>query len=119
MQCELVEGLPLDVYPQQDFAAGEVVLSRHVKTDRLLLVLLGSLKDPSLRHYYGPGDLPQLVDFFSEGHFRDKVIANGPVRVLWIPRFDLCELLTKQAPLTWSLARMLAIERRSATLELQ
>ena len=53
MYCDLVKGLPLDLYSQQDFGKGEVVLSRHIQTDRLLLVLTGRLYDANLKKNYG------------------------------------------------------------------
>lgn len=116
MQRDLVQGLPLEAYPHQDFAVGEVVLSHDIKTDRLPLVLAGRLHDAARRHFYGPGDLLQLVDFFASGNYRNLVIAQKPARIVWIPRQDLHDLLTKQAPMTWFLARMVAIEKRASAL---
>ena len=111
MYCDLVKGLPLDLYSQQDFGKGEVVLSRHIQTDRLLLVLTGRLYDANLKKIYGAGELLQLVDFFAKDHYCDLTVAKFPSRVLLIPRQAVCDLLTKQAPMTWALSRMVAIER--------
>jgi hypothetical protein len=116
MQCDLVKGLPLDTYPQQKFGMGEVILSHQIKTDRLPLVLAGRTHDPNLKKFFGSGDLLQLVDFFAQSHYRDVVVAKLPSTVVWIPRQDIYGLLTQQAPLTWTLARMVAIERRAVSM---
>lgn len=113
MLYDFVRGLPLDLYSEQEFKKGDIVLSRQDQTDRLLLVLSGHLFDKSLRLNYGAGDLLQMVDFFAGDHYRDMIVARQACRVLLIPRQSVCDLLTNEAPLTWALARMVSIEQRS------
>lgn len=114
MDGGLFDGLSVASYLQQDFRSGEVVLSDETATDRLFLVLAGRLHDPCTRRAYGPGEVLQPIEFFAAERYHDLIIAKHPSRVLVIPRKDLHDLLDSQSPLTWVLARSVAMEKLAA-----
>lgn len=111
---DLVNSLPLDDYLQQDYRPGQIVLSREVATDRLLIVLHGRLYDPICRRTYARGSILQLIDFFAADQYQDLIVAKLPSRVLVIPREEFRDHLTSQSSLTWLLARTISIERLAA-----
>ena len=117
MDGGLIDGLPVADFLHQDFQSGEVVLSDETDTDRFLLVLSGALHDPCRRRFYGPGQVLQPIEFFASERYRDQIIARRPSRVLVIPRGALRNLLDSQSPLTWVLARSVAMERLAAAMD--
>jgi CRP-like cAMP-binding protein len=104
----------LDDYLQQDYRSGQIVLSREVATDRLLIVLHGRLYDPICRRTYARGSILQLINFFAANKYEDLIVAKLPSRVLVIPREEFRDHLTSQSSLTWLLARTISIERLAA-----
>lgn len=107
----LMGDLPAAISLHQDFRSGDVVLSNETATDRFLMVLSGALYSPHSRRAYGPGEVLQPIAFFAADRYEDLVVAKHPSRVLLIPRDDLHAFLNRQSPLTWVLARSVAMEK--------
>jgi len=111
---DLVNGLTLGAFVHQDYQSDEVVLSREIATDRLLMVLQGRLYDPRCRRIYSRGCLLQPVDFFAADQYQDLIIAKSNCRVLVMTRDEVRRLLSAQSAMTWFFARTLSIERLAA-----
>lgn len=114
MRKDVLAGLNVDLYPRQNFGAGDVVLSDGAATDRLLVVLDGRLGIDAGGKTLGPGDVVKAVEFFGASHYSGVVRGRATGQIAIVPRGAVRDRLDAQGPMTWTLACAIAIEALAA-----
>lgn len=113
MNSEFVSDLPIKNYPRQSFERGEKALSADDRTDRFFLVLEGALRENDSGKVFRKGDMVSPLQFFGTTHYDDEIVALARTQVIAIPRQDIQDKLNQQSPMTWGMARMIAIEKHA------
>lgn len=110
MRTNLFRNLDISNLPRQRFKAGETVLSAGMETDRLFLVLDGRVHEDGTGASYSAGRIVLPLEFFGALQYPVTLRAKGACELLPIPRETVRDLLQSEAPMTWMLARSIAIE---------
>ena len=110
MRTSLLKNLDISKFPRQRFGAGDTVLEAGAETDRLLFVLDGGVRDAASGQSYAAGRAVLPLEFFGAQQYPVTLYAKGACELLPVPRETVRELLQSEAPMTWMLARSIAIE---------
>jgi hypothetical protein len=98
-------------WPRQDFPPGAQVRAAGAPADRLLVVLAGGVRAGG--RAFGPGEAVEMADFLAGPDYRRPLVTPGGCTVAHLPRAAVREAITATSPLTWTLARALALELRA------
>ncbi len=115
MRADFLDGIDIGGFPRQDFARGATVVAPDTATDRLIYVAAGSVRNPASGARIGPGGVLALPEFLAESAARAPWIACEPCTVAHLPRDTVRSALHARDPLTWTLARILALEAVGAS----
>lgn len=110
MRTNLFENLDISRLPRQRFAAGETVLQAGAETDRLLFLLDGHVREEGSGKSYAAGGVVLPLEFFGAVTYPVTLRAKGACELVPIAREAVRDWLQAEAPLTWMLARSIAIE---------
>lgn len=110
MRTSLFENLDVSHFPRQRFRAGETVLEAGAETDRLLFVLSGGVRELGSGQSYSAGRAVLPLEFFGALRYPVTLHAKGACELVPVPRETVRDWLQSAAPMTWMLARSIAIE---------
>jgi len=115
MRQNLFENLDISRFPRLHFKAGETILEAGAETDRLFFVLNGRVRDEVSGKSFAAGGVVLPLEFFGAVSYPITLRAKVACELVPIARENVREWLQSEAPLSWMLARSIAIE----TLELR
>jgi CRP-like cAMP-binding protein len=110
MRADFLDGIDIAGFPRQQFARGAMVVGPDAGADRLAYVAAGSVRNPASGARIGPGGVLALPEFLAESAARAPWIACEPCTVAHLPREAVRAALAAGDPITWTLARILALE---------
>ncbi len=110
MRAEFLDGIDIGGFPRQNFARGATVVAPDAAADRLCYVASGSVRNPTSGARIGPGGVLALTEFLADSPARAPWIACEPCTVAHLPRDAVRATLQSGDPITWTLARILALE---------
>ncbi len=109
MRSEFIDELSLAELPRQKVSARTTLNLTGLPTDRMVWLQQGLARGSDGVAYEG-GQVLNLREFLALSHYQSEVRTQAPCILIHIPRGLFRDSLCEENPLTWTLARSIAVE---------
>jgi CRP-like cAMP-binding protein len=110
MRPDFLGPIDPDAFVRQSLRRGEEAAPAGLATDRMLIVLDGTLRDRRRNRRLLPGQIVDPLAFFGAPAYGGGIRAETDATLVHLPRDLVRRRIEAIDPLTWSLARVLAQE---------
>jgi hypothetical protein len=109
MQSRFIQGLPINDFPREKVNPQTILMLKDIPTDRAFLLNKGSAKgrDGCL---YQAGQAINFKEFLAFPTYETPVVCLEVCELIYLPREFIKDNLSSASPITWTLARSLALD---------